>query len=523
MNESQRIASSYLDKILENFGCSNSSAKSHVRFIHGFPPTSQTKSTDIHLSLIGAIPSAANALMAARILEHRGGPAQEIEIDLRRSHNYIDPDIGMTPSIWGQEIPVDVLSGNPFLRNIFETKDGRHVILSAVYVELVYKWTAFLRCSALESDIRAVVKQWDSKTLEAAAAEAGMPMAVVQSEETWAATEHGQHMAKLPIVPVEKRTDAPPKPLSKNPSRPLEGVKVLCCTHAIAGPSSGRTLAEHGASVLQIMFTHGYEHPSVYVGANLGCASARLNFHKQEDREYLWTLIEAADVWVDSYREGAIAKFGFTDEAMFARNSSLIISHVRCYGTTGPWSRKPGFDMQGSASSGLLAHCGDGLANPRWPPEMVVNDFTTGYYGALRIQAALLERSINGGGYVASPSLTGTAMSIMKYFKTSPSNMPEVLEHEMLPPESVEGPSGWGYLKTLRPLPTMSITPPRYEPIFLAGIGSSPPVFPGDEGKFDKDKVQPRKKACVKQDVEAPFLTKMASLAVLSAKYFTPN
>ncbi|OQV04844.1 hypothetical protein CLAIMM_09668 [Cladophialophora immunda] len=309
MNESQRIASSYLDTILADFGASNSLAKSTVRFTHGFPPVSQTKGTDIHLSLIGAIPSAANALLAARMLELRGGPAQEIEIDLRRSHNYIDPDIGMTPCVWGQEIPVDALIGNPFLRNIFETRDGRHVILSAVYIELVYKWTAFLQCSALESDIRATVKQWDSKVLEAAAAEAGMPMAVVQSEETWAATPHGQHMAKLPIVPIEKRTDAPPKPLSMNASRPLEGLKVLCCTHAIAGPSSGRTLAEHGASVLQIMFTHGFEHASVYSGANLGCASARLNFHKQEDRDHLWMLIQDADVWVDSYREGAIAKF----------------------------------------------------------------------------------------------------------------------------------------------------------------------------------------------------------------------
>lgn len=226
-------------------------------------------------------------------------------------------------------------------------------------------------------------------------------------------------MANLPIVPARKVTSSPPKTLSLNAKRPLEGLKVLCVTHAIAGPSAGRTLAEYGASVLQIMYTHGFEHPFVYTYANLGCASSRLDFNKPGDCSHMWDLVRDADVWIDSYRDGALAKFGFTDERLHDCNPSLIISHVRVYGTQGPWAKKPGFDMQGSASSGMMALCGGGLSTPAWPPGQVINDYTTGYYGALAIQATILRQMKEGGGYILSPSLTGTAMSILKHFNTA--------------------------------------------------------------------------------------------------------
>jgi len=235
--------------------------------------------------------------------------------------------------------------------------------------------------------------------LEKAAETAGLPFAIIHSEEFWEQTEQGQFLFSLPIVPVRKAITSPSKPLPTNPNLPLEGLKVLCVTHAIAGPSSGRTLAEYGASVLQIMYTHGFEHPFVYTYANLGCASSRLNFNREGDIYHMWALVRDADVWIDSYRDGALTKFGFTDEKLHEANPGLIISHVRLYGTSGPWASKPGFDMQGSASSGMMALCGGGLSTPAWPPGQVINDYTTGYYGALAIQATVLRRMKEGGGY----------------------------------------------------------------------------------------------------------------------------
>lgn len=99
---SQRIALQSLDDILHDFGLSRKPDGSQIHFVGAIPALSSTNSEKINLSLIGAIPALANAVAATQINEARGGERQTIEIDLRRGHNYIDPDIGMTPSINGQ-------------------------------------------------------------------------------------------------------------------------------------------------------------------------------------------------------------------------------------------------------------------------------------------------------------------------------------------------------------------------------------------------------------------------------------
>ena len=178
-------------------------------------------------------------------------------------------------------------------------------------------------------------------------------------------------MAHLPWFPAEKLHSFVPSDISTpstwsslqlHPKQPLSGLKVLCVTHATAGLSAGRTLAEHGASVLQVMFTHGFEHSFVYTYANLGSASMRLNLHKAADRKRLQTLIRDAHFWIDSYFSFAIDKFDFSYERIQKVNPGIIICRIRCYGTTGLWAAKP------------------------------INDYTTGYSASLAIQSILLKR-----------------------------------------------------------------------------------------------------------------------------------
>lgn len=81
---------------------------SRVNFIGEVPNVANTNSQKINLSLVGAVPAAANALVAGwifeerGILKERGGRKQVVEVDVGRGHNYIDPDVGMTPSLNGQ-------------------------------------------------------------------------------------------------------------------------------------------------------------------------------------------------------------------------------------------------------------------------------------------------------------------------------------------------------------------------------------------------------------------------------------
>lgn len=99
---SQRITLELLDKILKDFGLSRSNGKSTIELIGALPAIERTNSQHINMSLIGAIPSLANAIVATQIFEARGGEPQSVAVDLQRSHNYLDPDIGMTPTLNGQ-------------------------------------------------------------------------------------------------------------------------------------------------------------------------------------------------------------------------------------------------------------------------------------------------------------------------------------------------------------------------------------------------------------------------------------
>lgn len=233
----------------------------------------------------------------------------------------------------------------------------------------------------------------------------------------------------------------------------------------------------------------------------------------------MWKLISEADVWIDSYREGALSKFGFTDSKTHEINPSLIISHVRLYGTSGPWANKPGFDMQGSASSGMMALCGGGLETPAWPPGQVINDYTTGYYGALAIQAAVLRRMREGGGYIISPSLTGTAMSIVKHFQSSRSTILTQSTAPALPPDELELHTGMGVLRTLKPLPVMSKTPLAYDPVTLGPMGCALPVWYGDEDKYDVRSVKALKKEVVMEGMKKHGVKRTEDLKRVASQY----
>jgi hypothetical protein len=91
-----------------------------------------------------------------------------------------------------------------------------------------------------------------------------------------------------------------------------------------------------------------------------------------------------------------------------------------------------------------------------------------------------------GGGYVLSPSLCKTAMTIVRHFQTALEPALALSTGDaLLAPDEVELRAGVGLLRTLKPLPVMEGTPIRYKPTVLDPMGSSLPVFPGEEGTYD--------------------------------------
>ena len=185
----------------------------------------------------------------------------------------------------------------------------------------------------------------------------------------------------------------------------LEGLKVVEVGNIIAGPWCALMLADFGATVIKV------EQPGTgdmirgmgrikdlwYTIEARNKKNITLNLKDPKGKEILWKLIEGADVLVENFRPGVFKKLGFTWEEMHKRNPRLIYSVASGYGTTGPYSHKPGFDRMGLALGGFLEVTG----YPDMPPVkpgLSVADFYTALFGCAAVMFAIYDRDVNGSG-----------------------------------------------------------------------------------------------------------------------------
>jgi CoA-transferase family III len=132
------------------------------------------------------------------------------------------------------------------------------------------------------------------RSLEDAASAAGLPVCVVRSPAEWAAHEQGALLTVRPVIGLERIGDAPVRDFG-TAARAFEGVRVLSFTHAVAGSTMGRALAEHGADVLGATRPNDYEHEFIYAEANLGARSAYLDLDSPTGQRRTAALLARAD------------------------------------------------------------------------------------------------------------------------------------------------------------------------------------------------------------------------------------
>jgi crotonobetainyl-CoA:carnitine CoA-transferase CaiB-like acyl-CoA transferase len=185
----------------------------------------------------------------------------------------------------------------------------------------------------------------------------------------------------------------------------LEGLKVIEVGNIIAGPWCGSMLADFGATVIKV------EQPGTgdmirgmgrikdlwYTIEARNKKNITLNLKDPKGKEILWKLIEGADVLIENFRPGVFKKLGFTWEEMHKRNPRLIYSVASGYGTTGPYSHKPGFDRMGLALGGFLEVTGY-PDTPPVKPGLSVADFYTALFGCAAVMFAIYDRDVNGSG-----------------------------------------------------------------------------------------------------------------------------
>lgn len=172
---------------------------------------------------------------------------------------------------------------------------------------------------------------------------------------------------------------------------------------------------------------------------------------------------------------------------------------------------------------------GEGIddGRPRWPPGMVINDYTTAYFGAMAIMSIILRRCTEPAerwteeGYIVSPSLCGTAMGILKCFKTRKPSLSTHEESEVataLPLIPLSGQTPLGHLRTLSPLPQICLTPLHYSHGLLITMGSSRPIFPGYDDRYDVTLLTPLTKEEVIHHFAADVVKRLEKLTILGVK-----
>lgn len=201
----------------------------------------------------------------------------------------------------------------------------------------------------------------------------------------------------------------------------LEGIRVLDLTQIMAGPFCAMLLADLGAEVIKIENPRGGDdsrrmappsyngESAAFMAMNRNKYGIALDIRTPVGKEVLWRLIETADVLVENFRPGTMARLGFGFEEVHARYPALVYCSISGYGQTGPYRERGGFDLVAQAMSGVLSVTG----SPDEPAKVGVpiSDLNAGLYASHAILAALLSRVRTGEGQYIDTSLFEAALA----------------------------------------------------------------------------------------------------------------
>jgi crotonobetainyl-CoA:carnitine CoA-transferase CaiB-like acyl-CoA transferase len=194
---------------------------------------------------------------------------------------------------------------------------------------------------------------------------------------------------------------------------PLAGLKVVELARVLAGPWAGQILADLGAEVVKVESPEGddtrqwgppfVENPdgskdaAYFHAANRGKRSVVADFRTEEGRARVLDLVRDADVLIENFKLGGLAKYGLDYESLRQVNPRLVYCSITGFGHSGPYASRPGYDFIVQGMSGVMDLTGE----PDGPPQKIgvaYADILTGLYAVIAIQAALHQRAQTGRG-----------------------------------------------------------------------------------------------------------------------------
>lgn len=212
--------------------------------------------------------------------------------------------------------------------------------------------------------------------------------------------------------------------MSTQPAGALAGIRVVDLTRILAGPLCTMMLGDMGAEVVKVEppgsgdDTRTWGPPFVageaayFLGVNRNKRSLTLNLATPAAREVLQALVKHADVLIDNFKLGTLAKWGFTDDWFDAHAPRLVRCQITGYGSDGPKAPLPGYDFILQAESGLMSICGPADGGPTKYGVAIV-DVCTGMLASNAILAALNARTRTGKGQKVEVSLYESSLAML--------------------------------------------------------------------------------------------------------------
>jgi crotonobetainyl-CoA:carnitine CoA-transferase CaiB-like acyl-CoA transferase len=209
---------------------------------------------------------------------------------------------------------------------------------------------------------------------------------------------------------------------------PLSGIRIVDLTRVLSGPFCTALLADLGADVIKVEAPDGDSvRGQGAIRGGLSWYFANFNRNKRSivldlktvaGRDVLTRLIARADVLVENFRPGVLARMGFDVARLKALRPSLVVCSINGFGSEGPYRDRPAFDFIAQAMSGFMSVNGN-VDDPPLRSGLPISDLVAGLYAALAITAALRRAQTTGEGQAVEVSLTNGLVSLLSYIATN--------------------------------------------------------------------------------------------------------
>jgi crotonobetainyl-CoA:carnitine CoA-transferase CaiB-like acyl-CoA transferase len=222
------------------------------------------------------------------------------------------------------------------------------------------------------------------------------------------------------------RDDLPPT----TPRKPLHGLRVLELARILAGPWAGQILADLGAEVVKVerpgsgddtrawgppfveAADGGHLDAAYFHSCNRGKRSVAIDFEDPAGAKAVRALAAEADIVIENFKVGGLAKFGLDHASLAQVNPRLITCSITGFGQDGPYAARAGYDFMIQGMGGIMDLTGDPSGEP-FKPGVAYADIFTGIYSAVGILAALRRRDVTGEGAHVDMALFDVQLAVL--------------------------------------------------------------------------------------------------------------